>query len=171
MSEADRIGDIDYWWAGGFPGAFAAEFRDNPVEPRLYAAVRQVLLAMPDDDFERFFTLRPQIVCQPLALEGTLWRYFVPVMPGMTEAVVRVIYFTPAIRKWSAERLARLVAHEFAHLILGHADSLQAVGHGDIHAEEATDRKAESWGFQGAYSSAERRQLATRHKRDKQREQ
>ena len=165
MSEAERIEDIDYWWHGGFPGAFAADFRTNPLEPRLYGAVRRVLLAMPDEDFERFFTLGPQIVCQPAAVEGTLWRYFVPVMPKMKQAIVRVIYFSPEIRKWSAERLVRLVAHEIAHLILGHADSPQAAGHGDVHAEEATDRKAESWGFQGAYSKAERRRLATRHDR------
>jgi len=173
MSEPESIEErdeeIDYWWHGGFSGAFAADHKDRPLELRLFAAARKVLLAMPQDDFELFFSLRPQVVCQPLAVEGTIWRYYVPVMPGMKEAIVRVVYFTPNFGRWAAERLERLVAHEFAHLVLGHADSPVAAGHGDIHAEEATDRKAESWGFRGAYTRAERQRFARRHERDKRR--
>jgi hypothetical protein len=31
MSE-ERIDDIDYWWQGGFPGAFAAEVRGKSLD-------------------------------------------------------------------------------------------------------------------------------------------
>jgi len=169
MSEAEReerLEDIEYWWSGGFQGAFAAESRAEFLEAKLYEVVKRVLLAMPEEDFEVFLLLRPQIVCQPLAVHGAIWRYVIPVMPGMKEAIVRVVYFTPAFGKWSADRLTRLVAHEFAHLVLGH-DSPHVTGHGDIHAEEATDRKSESWGFRAAYSRKERQELADHHRQDK----
>ena len=167
--EAERLEDVAYWWSGGFPGAFAAEYSRHPVEPRLYKAFQRVMLAMPDEDFDQFLGLKPTIVCQP-AVNGTVYGYYIPVWPKDAEALrLRVIYFRPDLHKLSEDRLVRLVAHEVAHIILGHADLSGAkAGHGDMHAEEATDRKAESWGFKGAYSREHRRRLARRHQEAKQ---
>jgi hypothetical protein len=155
-----REEDIQFWWEGGFPGAFGADYVAHPIEPRLFAAFCLVLLAMPEDEFERFLELRPTIVCQP-ALDGASFRYSFPVMPGQKEAVLHVLYFRPDLHKFSEGKLLRLVAHETAHLIFGH----RAIGpgDGDVHPEEAADRKAESWGFKGAYSKEHRRRLAREH--------
>jgi hypothetical protein len=167
----ERLEDIEYWWSGGFPGAFAADYRGGPaVEPKLYAAFRRVLLAMPDDDFDRFLSLRPTLICQP-AINSAAYSYHIPVFPPKAkEMILRVLYFRPDLSTFSEDRLARLVAHEVAHLILGHAETGGGVaGGGDIHGEEAADRQAEAWGFRGAYSMAHRRRHAERHKRAKER--
>jgi hypothetical protein len=163
--QLERISDIEYWWSG-IHGA-AADSSRRPSEPRLFAAFRRVLLAMPDDDFERFMELSPTVIFQP-AVEGTVYSYWLPIIPGADHVVLRVIYICPDLRKWSDERIVRLVAHEAAHLVLGHADAgSYGPGKGEIHAEEETDRKAESWGFKGAHSGAHRKRLATQHERDK----
>jgi hypothetical protein len=132
MNERDE--DIEYWWSGGFPGAFAADLVSQPVEPRLRDAFRRVLLAMPGEECERFLELRPTIVCNPGA-DGMAYRYFVPVMPGQEDVTISVLYFRPDLHKFSDAKLLRLVAHETAHLILGHGAA--APGHGDVHQEEA----------------------------------
>ena len=169
MTSEEREEDINYWWNGGFSGAFFMDSLDNPVEPKLKAAFRRVLLAMPDEDYHGFLTLRPQVVCQPV-LDGTLWSYRRPVMPGQTEIRIYVLYFAPEVGTYSEERLTSTVAHETAHLILGHVGGT-AAGHGEAHAEELTDRKVESWGFKAAYTDAERRELAERHRRARERSQ
>ncbi len=163
----ERFEEIEYWWSGGFPGAFAADFRTAPIEPRLFAAFTRVLLAMSPDEYEEFMHLGPTIVCQP-GVDGTAFRYSVRVSPGEKVAPLHVLYFAPDLRKWSDDRLASLVAHEVAHMMLGHWGGLE-VGAGDMHGEEAAERLAESWGFKGAYSKAHRRRLAARHAAAKER--
>src|SRR5438046_7411608 len=118
--QLERISDIEYWWSG-IHGAGADSSR-RPSEPRLFAAFRRVLLAMPDDDFERFMELSPTVIFQP-GVEGTVYSYWLPIIPGADHVVLRVIYICPDLRKWSDARIVRLVAHEAAHLVLGHADA------------------------------------------------
>ena len=145
------------------------------MEPRLRRAFERILLAMPKEGFDRFMRLHPTIVCQP-AINGAAYSYYIPVWPQGRKAPkavhLRVIYFRPDLDKLSDQRLVRLVAHEVAHLMLGHAEAGGAVaGEGDMHAEEAADRQAEAWGFKGAYSAEHRRQLAKRHKQAKEHRQ
>ena len=168
-AENERDEDIEYWWSGGFPGAFAADYFRVPVQPKLYRAFQRVLRAMPSEDFDRFVGLQPTIVCQPV-VTGAVYRYVIPVWPPKADMVcLWVLYFRPNLQRLSEESLVRLVAHEVAHLILGHADQGgYTVGTGDVHAEEAADRKAEAWGFKGAYSREHRRRLARRHEEAKQ---
>lgn len=170
--EDERPKDIEYWWSGGFPGAFALERRGRLVQPRLFGAFRRVLLAMPEDDFERFMEMSPTVVCQPV-IHGAAYSYYLPVVPGAQSVRLYVLYFRPDLEKFSDDKLARLVAHETAHLVLGHAAEAgrQAVGDGEVHAEEAADRKAESWGFKGAYSREHRRRLARQDKEAKEKRQ
>jgi hypothetical protein len=159
MTTDERAEDIEHWWSGGFPGSF--EFADG-VEARVYRAFRRVLLAMPEEHFDRFMELRPTIVCAP-ETHGKVFRLRA-VAPPSSEVVqmwINVIYLSPNVTRWSDEALASTIAHEIGHLILGHHEmGFAPVNQGwSAQRERAADDLAHSWGFRRAYSKKQLRGL------------
>ena len=142
-----RLQQIQYWWEGGFPGTF---FDDDPLEGRLLHAFRTVLVAMPLGDFVRFLEASPTIVC-PGGARAMVFRYRVPTSMDGESVSVNVMYFNPESMRRSTERsLVNTVAHETAHLVLGHQDRRDGK---NVDAEAAADALAVSWGFQPCYSA------------------
>jgi hypothetical protein len=58
----------------GIPGCLCCRLGARSGRAQALQRFSPVLLAMPRDDFERFFALDPTIVCQP-ALEGAAYSY------------------------------------------------------------------------------------------------
>lgn len=79
------------------------------------------------------------------------------------------LYLSPRLEKMSQKEVDFTVAHEFAHIVLGHykqgitmTPGAPVKSHEEVPAEIATDKLAESWGFQ-------RPQVQARDRRRKQR--
>jgi hypothetical protein len=141
---------------------------------RLFVAFRRVLLAMSSKQFQVFQIANPTIVCRPVD-HGFTFVHRIPVIIDIEDGVpvignlkpttkdfgplgvstqlqaqrvVSVIYLGPSIFRMSDVRLADVVAHEVAHVILGHPEMAagirpQTVGNAD--AERAADALAERW--------------------------
>jgi hypothetical protein len=77
--------------------------------------------------------------------------------PGGPERTGCRIYLSPRLERMSQARVNSVVAHEFAHVILGHdGDSFPAgkvpKKYKDLPAEKAADALIESWGYRAADS-------------------
>ena len=71
--------------------------------------------------------------------------------PGGPERTGYRIYLSPRLERKSQARVNSVVAHEFAHVILGHDGDSFPVGkvpkkYKDLPAEKAADALIESWG-------------------------
>jgi hypothetical protein len=68
------------------------------------------------------------------------------------------VYLSPRLESKSQTEVDFTVAHEFAHVVLGHympgatnhPPGVVVQGHGDVPSEKDADRLAESWGFKSA---------------------
>ncbi len=69
----------------------------------------------------------------------------------MREIKINVIYFAPWVTRMSEKALADTVAHEVAHLILGHHDDMNSQ---TSKVEVDADILAVKWGFKRSYSKA-----------------
>lgn len=83
---------------------------------------------MTQDEFDGFMELSPTIVCLP-SVNGPAFAYAMPVPSGAEVATLHVLYFAPTLWKKRDDRLTDVVAHEVAHLVLGHAGIDVAAGH------------------------------------------
>jgi hypothetical protein len=155
---------IDSWWENGFPGAFAVD--DGHVERRVRAAFERVLTAISSRDFGRFMQGHgghgPTLVCLPY-VHGLVFTYFVPALPPTTGGNLTMIYLAPIVSRLSNRSLDDLVAHECAHVVLGHTTNFHH--HGGAKDEAEADRKVRAWGFRASYVAVHLRQL----RRDRQR--
>ncbi len=158
----EREEDIAYWWEGGFPGAFHYV---DPTESRLYAAFKKVLLAMPDEHFEKFTASDVTIVCLPKT-SATIFRHSLVAPPGEEPRRLHmgVIYFAPHIGRYTDNHLAEIVAHEVAHVVLGHWSG-EVRGEERADLEEAADRLSSEWGFKPRYSKKVLRKIREQDQR------
>lgn len=142
----DRNEQVDTWLEGGWPGA--ANFTEGE-EQRLHQAFRTVLYAMPSEDFDRFDAANPTVVC-PTHVNGCVFSYCVFVPDGIPCGRVNVIYLSPSLFRKTDKRLTDIVAHECAHIVLGHHEN-PGTDSPRAREQEADDLSA-SWGFRRTYS-------------------
>ena len=57
-----------------------------------------------------------------------------------------MVYLAPQLERFSHKYVDQTVAHEFAHVILGHPMKNRSLSN-----EQDADNKAQSWGFNPAY--------------------
>src|SRR5258705_5909969 len=121
--ESQRERGIEAWWGQGHPGLPLAYTRKEQVKlRRLFKAFRRALSALSEEQFQRFWLLGPTVVCRPHD-NGVVFRHVVTVISDAETAVQRsvpVLYLAPWVFRRSDKSLADLVAHEVAHLVLGH---------------------------------------------------
>jgi len=159
MDEKERKNDIDYWWTDAIGNSF-----DYGNERRVHLAFRHVLLALPDKDFEHFMEQRPLLLCLPQLLGKTFRRLF-PIPPGAEPIKVNFIYLSPNIDRWSEKNLVNTIAHEIAHLVLGHQDIRDAKHKPRSETEAEADALSKKWGFGPSYTKSRLRQLKARETR------
>src|SRR5262245_51012688 len=90
MTEPERLDAIDYWWSGGFPGMATLAPEE---EDRVRDTFRNVLLALPDNDFDTFMEREPTIVCVRDA-RGATWAMVSPysAKTSTNRATLKFIY-------------------------------------------------------------------------------
>jgi len=159
MDEEERIADIDYWWTDAIAESF-----DYGNERRVHSAFKHVLLAMPDEDFERFMEQQPVLLCLP-KIRGKVFKRMIAVPPGAKELKVTFIYLPSNVDRWSEKTLINTVAHEIAHLVLGHLDLQDTKGNPKSKTEAEADTMSEKWGFRRSYTRPTLRQLKAREPR------
>src|SRR5262245_45543733 len=127
-SPEDRRPGIEHWWSDQEPGGI-----DLPIkqQKRLRAVFATVLSRL---TMEQFFTFEPtQIICIGHEVHGKVWTY---------EMRVTVLYLSSTILERRKDRLTLedRVAHEVAHVVLGHTDRL-------LHetSQETGQRKPSPW--------------------------
>jgi hypothetical protein len=158
MNQNDRDEDIDYWWTGGFVGFFTCR---DPLEDRLRHSFHVVLNQIPEEDFDTFMGCDPALICNP-GVNGEVGRIWIPVVPGQDHAERVFIYFSENLGCQTDEFLVSLVAHETAHVVLGHFDHSHYGGYDD---EKSADALVMKWGFKPSYSEREFKRMKAR--RDK----
>ena len=117
-----------------------------------------MLLTLPEEDFELFLVQRPLVICQP-KIRGKVFRRLIAVPPGAKEMQVNFIYLPPTVNRLSEKTLAKTVAHEIAHLVLGH-QNIKDRPRSETEAE--ADALSVRWGFEPCYSRSQLRQLKAR---------
>jgi hypothetical protein len=150
----DRGEWVDDWFEEGWPGANS--FAEGE-EVRLHQALRAVITAMPEEDFDRFNAANPTIVCKP-HVNGAVFSYAVFAPAGMPHGRVNVLYLSGSLFRMGDRQLTDVVAHECAHIVLGHhaiilTDNPRA-------CEVEADGLSASWGFRRTYSKRKLDQIA-----------
>lgn len=133
----EREQGIRMWWGCMDQGGLDIGDVQERVGGRLRRAFRQVLSKLSEDQFRKFWDLAPQVICLPLS------RAKVFNVNGV------VIYFAPGVFRLRDERIADVVAHEVARLMLGHQD---APAISNVDAVDAVGDLVKRWGFKRSYS-------------------
>ncbi len=154
MDKEERIIDIEFWWGD----ASSESFDEGEGEKRVYSTFQQVLLTLPEEDFELFLEQRPLVLCQS-KIRGKVFRRLIAVPPGAKEMQVNFIWLSPTVSRLSENNLANTVAHEIAHLVLGH-QNIKDRPRSEIEAE--ADALSVRWGFEPCYSRSYLGQLKAR---------
>ena len=149
----ERREEVDRWMENSWTGA---DHCAEGEEARLHRAFRAVLCAMPDEDFDRFDAANPTVICQP-HVNASVLSYYVSVPTGVQGGRVNVIYFSPSLFRKTDKNLTNVVAHECAHVVLGHHEN-PATDSPRAREQEADDRSA-SWGFRRTYTKSKFDQL------------
>ena len=160
MDKEERIVDIEYWWGDASSGSF--DYGGG--EQRVYSAFQSELLALPEEDFELFLEQRPFLLCLP-KIRGKVFRKLIAVPLGAKEMQVNFIYLPPNVKRLSEKNLVNTIAHEIAHLILGHQN---IGGKPRSETEAGADALSVRWGFEPCYSKSQLRQLKAREVRIRQ---
>ena len=159
-----RKANIADWWEGGFSGGC---FCVKPLEHRLRHAFERVLEQLPAEAFAAFLAVEPTVVC-PAGASANLFilRAVVPPSEQPQEALVTVMYFDPtAATRKSDAALLNTVAHEVAHVVLGHHRTGLNPFHRNSDDEEAADRLLESWGFKRRYTKGQLQKMRDQERR------
>jgi hypothetical protein len=162
--KSERIGDIDYWWSGHSSGAFHPP---AAIEARLFRAFYQVLSVLSDEEFETFMTLSPDLICTEPETQATAFRLVQAVPPQAKQVTRYFIAFAAPIASVGDDELADTVAHEVAHLLLGHCDVGTMADAPASEKEAAADAQAKGWGFRPSYCSQVLKDLRAQEQRTK----
>ncbi len=154
MDKEERIVDIEYWWGD----ASSESFDYGEGEKRVYSTFQQVLLTLPEEDFELFLEQRPLLLCFP-KIRGKVFRRLIAVPPGAKKLQVSFIYLFPNVNRLSEKNLVITIAHEIAHLVLGH-QNIKDRPNSETEAE--ADALSVRWGFEPCYSRSSLGQLKAR---------
>ena len=146
MTPKDREQTIRTWWEYMDQGGLDHDVEDSV--GRLYRAFRKVLERTSDEELQRFWDLSPQLIC--LRSRGKVFR---------AHANVPVIYLAPSVLKMSETNLVNMIAHEVAHVLLGHHEDV-----GAVDFEEKADDMVEKWGLKRSYPQTRRRKRAREKK-------
>jgi hypothetical protein len=113
MMDMARDEHIELWLedVNGWEGLMV----DSDTEARLFQAFRQVLQAMPVDMCRQFLEVAPVVMCP-----GVSAFVIDCPLPRFRERSRPLIYFAPTIARMTDQHLVDRVAHEMAHVILGH---------------------------------------------------
>lgn len=100
------------------------------------------------------------IVFMGLAYEqlGEAFEMYFPLAPGEDAATAKVVLLSERLCKKSAAKAESCVAHEIAHVVLGHTDVKGTKSKG-ANIEREADDLAEEWGFRRSYTEAHLRRL------------
>jgi hypothetical protein len=143
MSAVGRDEEIEQWLED--ISGWKELWVESETEIRLLQAFRQVLQAMPARLCGQFLALRPVVLCtpEPAVVIDRPWG--------------PMIYFAPTISRMTDQNLVDRVAHEIAHVILGHYR--QGIGLRRSRCEAEEDELSRQWGFRPRYTKAMLRRL------------
>ncbi len=135
----DRISRVEDWWEGSFPGLMHC---DLDVEGCLREAFLTVLSKLSEEHFDQFTERSPTILCVTDA-HAVVVLYFRRLREDEEDAELVVIYFeSQTVKDRSADELVDSVAHEVAHVVLGHYKG----GPSQADQEGEADALSTSWG-------------------------
>lgn len=127
---------IAAWWSRGSPWAF-----QNPRgRGRVGAAFRRVLGRLSPFELQKFLRARPRLLCEPFS-RGEVF-FYRSVRP------LTILCLGARVLTLSEEHLRDLLAHEIAHIVLGHPGYPPT-----SRREQAADARVKRWGFTPAYTS------------------
>lgn len=151
-TDARRDERIELWWedVSGWEGLMV----DSETEARLFQAFRQVLQAMPGEMFRQFLALDPVVMCP----DESAFVIDCP-SPRFREHSRPLIYFAPTIARMTDHNLVDRVAHEMAHVILGHYRQDLRLRRSPRTCEAEADQLSQQWGFRPRYTRAMLRRL------------
>jgi hypothetical protein len=149
MTDVTRDEQIELWWEN-----VSIWLGLQVGEARLFQSFRQVLRVFPADMFRQFLEVNPVVMCPGLSA-------FVVDCPSLRsrERSRPLMYFTPTIARMTDQHLIDCVAHETAHVLLGHyrPDVNSRLPPHTCEAE--ADQLSQQWGFRPRYTRAELRRL------------
>jgi hypothetical protein len=149
MMDVARDEPIERWWedVSSWLGLQAEE-------TRLFERFRQVLRVIPADMFRQFLALDP-VVMRP----GELVFVIDCPSPRSRERSRPLMYFPPTIARMTDPHLLDRVAHEMAHVLLGHYRP-KVNSRLPPHTSEADAAQlSQQWGFRPRYTPADLRRL------------
>jgi hypothetical protein len=117
-------------------------------EHRILQAFRRVLTAIPEEDFHRFMEATPQLLCVEGVHAATMPGMFAAMPAAESRVYPVVIYLSESLATWSDDDMVEIVAHESAHVVLGHYDPRRRAGRDASTTHEAeADHLSQTWGF------------------------
>lgn len=117
--------------------------------------VCEVLARLPEDDRERAIEMVTGWMIADAAYHQA---YSIP-PSGSEPRVVRIIVIPECMARSPHAKVQTMIAHELAHVVLGHGPHASS-GEQALLNEEEADRQVKKWGFQPAYSKKQIRDRA-----------
>jgi hypothetical protein len=132
---------------------------DPESRDRICGAFKNVLSRLNEEDLERFvYNINPTIIHFGRWHNACVFTLYIPPNPSEEHKLtpVNVIYLSPDFDQDPDERLQDIIAHEIAHLFLGHPEKTNTLGDGDPEVKAAeiemeADTLSTSWGFSPCY--------------------
>lgn len=129
------------------------------VAPEFAPYIRAVLVNLPSDVKEKLMELEVVFLAVEKSLHGlvltlpsTLHAHPITAarFPNLhTHPGGKVVYFSPLLFESSPERIRFTIAHEIAHVVLGHTDDFSPNAQEIAkRQEQEADEQAERWGFE-----------------------
>ena len=122
---------------------FDAHWFDSENRPKTMKAIFRVMENIPSDEREILFDSVSFIFAPEPSIEGSAYPVKEIADPGDERMMV---YLAPQLERLSQKHVDQTVAHEFAHVVLGHS-----IKHGSPSNEREADNKIQTWGFSPAY--------------------
>ena len=125
------------------------------LQSQRYAALVDVLLRMPEDDYRRlvdmiddfeWFIPDDQIHGMNCPLRATVFPEKEPGSRLQPASYAHTIYLSPLLETWACDTVIAVVAHELAHFILGHSLWTQPKQNQDQEAD--VFQRICAWGFE-----------------------
>ena len=133
----------------------------DPMEGQRFLALAVVLLTLPQDDYNK---LRKEFE------EADLSFYIPhPATYGEIRPEEQFVYFSPLLERVAFSRVLAVVAHELAHIVLGHHRKLAVTPEEEKKREEEAWALVRKWGFEreARIHLAQRKRRETMEQREK----
>jgi len=142
-----RLGEVDVFLGDNCPGWFAGS-------GKIKEALIEFLCRMPANAANCILSNRDIVVIDGAASAAWVWPVICFPHENVLKTTIRIIVLRKKLREMPYESVVGEIAHEFAHVVLRHAEDYM-VPSGE-NAQEEANTLARSWGFAAEIQALER---------------